>query len=275
MSLNDAETVAQKILLDPAFAKDVNKYIKRALSSKRSSNQKNMSDSKAHLIADKNSKNKVLAKNPIYPKLNNELLRQIDAIDSRANRILAKVTMGQMQKQVVNYIKHATPTEIDKISDEENATNMLINVFCKSIMIDDDVSPYHKSILRGAIKRSGLIAEHGGAYDYKEVMQLTGWSKATISTYYNSKKLLGIKIDGKLKYPAFQFNTEGMIKGLKEVIHKLLNQTDDFWSAFTFLINKNDFLPFDKPITPLAAIKKGDVKSVLGLIESRHDQSGH
>ena len=275
MSLNCAETVAQKILSDSAFAEDVNKYIKRALSSKSSAKLKSMTDSQAQLIVDKNSENKVLTKNPIYPKLNYELLRQIDAIDNRANRILAKVTMGQMHNQVVNYIKHATPAEIDKISDEKNATDMLINVFCKSIMIDDDVSPYHKSILRGSIKRTGLISEHGGAYDYKEVIQLTGWSKATISTYYNSKRLLGIKIDGKLKYPAFQFNTEGMIKGLKEVIHKLLNQTDDFWSSFTFLINKTDFLPFDKPITPLAAIKKGNTKSVLSLIESRHDQSGH
>lgn len=135
-------------------------------------------------------------------------------------------------------------------------------------------SMYRKSLLKGSKAKNGLIEEHGGVLDYNQVIQVTGWNKAVISNHLKSKKILSIKFGDETKFPAFQFDQQGMIKGLDRVINALLLQTNDFWSAFVFLLNGNDFLPYENPSTPLDAIKLGDVDLVLDLIERRYDQSG-
>jgi len=192
-----------------------------------------------------------------------------------ARKIVANLTNNDLEKRIYAYIKNISADQLNVLSERVTSPiEVAIDIFCESVAIDDTVSPYHQSLLRGAIKKKDLLKKHGGAFDYKQVAELTGWSRGSISTYFKEKKLLGIKIGGKLKYPAVQFDDSGMVNGLKTVIRALLDQVDDFWSAFLFLVNNNDYLQSDKPLSPLDVVKRGDTEIVLSLIKRRFDQGG-
>ncbi|TDR14299.1 hypothetical protein C8D91_2962 [Marinicella litoralis] len=91
-------------------------------------------------------------------------------------------------------------------------------------------------------------------------------------------ELLAISVDGKWKYPVFQFQGNVIIPGINRIIKILCSRDGMFWDACLFLLNKHDALVMDDGtcITPIEGIKSGkNIDLIASLAYGRFDQTAN
>ncbi|MFC3695589.1 hypothetical protein [Chenggangzhangella methanolivorans] len=118
-----------------------------------------------------------------------------------------------------------------------------------------------RAILRGLDHALNDLAESGGAFSLAEVQKvLGGLSRQSVDKKVKEGGLLAVPGPGnRRRYPTVQFDANGeVVGGLKEVQAAL--PTRNAWAILNFLINPQDGLGGE---TPISALQAGKVDSVV------------
>lgn len=144
----------------------------------------------------------------------------------------------------------------------------------KPSVADDAFAPdaRARAILRGVEFAHADLKEAGGAYDLSQVRKvMRGVSRQAIEKRVREGSLLAVPgPNNRRSYPTLQFNADGsVVDGLRPVRDAL--RTQNSWAILGFLINPQDALGGDRPITRLRA---GDLEPVLQAARRMGEQGG-
>jgi hypothetical protein len=122
-----------------------------------------------------------------------------------------------------------------------------------------------KSIELTEIGKQKLLETRGGCISEQEAADFLNVDSNTISVKRQNHKLLGIKIDSEFKYPLWQFNVNGILPGLDQILLLFSLEQIGTWSTLTFFIGNNKYLEsnlakYPNPIDALNAGKLSFVK---------------
>jgi hypothetical protein len=116
----------------------------------------------------------------------------------------------------------------------------------------------------GIEARDQLLTAQGGSWPVERVAKYLGLTRQAVDKRRKANKLVGLAMGrhGYL-YPSWQFNRNGTLPGLENVLGGL--HRHDPWSQVIFLLSPNDRLD---GVAPLEALRKGraeDVKIAAAL----------
>jgi len=144
----------------------------------------------------------------------------------------------------------------------------------KPSVADDAFAPdaRARAILRGLDYAHADLKEAGGAYDLLQVRKvMRGVSRQAIEKRVREGSLLAVPgPNNRRSYPTLQFSADGsVVDGLRAVRDAL--RTQNPWAILGFLINPQDALGGDRPITRLRA---GAIEPVLQAARRTGEQGG-
>lgn len=107
--------------------------------------------------------------------------------------------------------------------------------------------------------RSQMLNAEGGTFSAREVARMLNVSRPTVYNWHKQGDIVGVSYQArKLQFPAWQFERDGLLPGLNQVLHILAE--DGAWAQIGFMLNPNLRLNGD---APLDLLRRGDVDSVL------------
>lgn len=108
-----------------------------------------------------------------------------------------------------------------------------------------ELDPYAAALARNAEHRERLLMKGGGALSAERAGQVLGITRQAVDKRRANKRLLAVKQAGDWRYPAFQFEDEGLSDATKAVIETLDDPTG--WSALEFLLTPDTVLDGHAP----------------------------
>lgn len=144
----------------------------------------------------------------------------------------------------------------------------------KLLVADDAFAPdaRARAILRGLDYAHADLKEAGGAYSLAQVCTIMrGVSRQAIEKRVREGSLLAVPgPNNRRSYPTLQFNADGsVVDGLRAVREAL--RTQNPWAILGFLINPQEALAGDRPISRLRA---GALEPVLQAARRVGEQGG-
>jgi hypothetical protein len=119
------------------------------------------------------------------------------------------------------------------------------------------------AMVRGVLARETLKNEEGGAISADEAREFLGnISKTAVLDRFKKGQLLGWREtrQNAVRFPVWQFTTEGVLHGLEEVLAILrASPAVDEWGAVLFFLNKRASLNQERP---LDVLRRGDLEAV-------------
>lgn len=124
--------------------------------------------------------------------------------------------------------------------------------------------------LRGVRSRDRLLTAEGGALSVKDVAQRLHITRQAVDARRKKGKLLALNT-GRwgYAYPGWQFDDEGVLPGLEQILRALADL--DPWTQLAFMLNPNSRLG---GTSPLAEIRRGHIAKVLSAAEAYGEQGG-
>ncbi len=123
-------------------------------------------------------------------------------------------------------------------------------------------SPELKVRLRGAIAKRELLEMDGGVLAPSSVAELLHVSRQAVGHRRVAGKLLGIEGPRGYLYPAWQFDGDQTLRGIKEIFGLL--EGEDAWSTLIFFVRSNDAAGGKRP---LDLLRKGKLNAVRRAAE--------
>jgi len=174
---------------------------------------------------------------------------------------------------LVKILDELDENELDRVTQEESDVFMILELVLDGVLGKYEISSYHESRLRGALKRLHLLDEYGGYLDLNQVSSLLNLDPSHVQKLIDKKQLLSICISEKQKIPAFQFENNQIIFGLSDLLDSLHEQRLDFWGSIIFLLNPYRALFIEEKMhSPLEALKKGHLELVRNIVGNIHNQ---
>ena len=119
--------------------------------------------------------------------------------------------------------------------------------------------PLASARLRGIHARRQLLQAEGGAIQAPDVAEILGISRQAIDKRRQAGTLLALNVGGHgYRYPSWQFEHDGVLKGLERVLEVLSDH--DEWMKLAFFVNANTHLGGE---SPLRFLRRGSLESVL------------
>lgn len=196
-----------------------------------------------------------------------------EATGGRAYLVLKSTLIKRLSDEIERVIDDSSFDDIEGMSLIGANEGALVEFFRKRFLLRTPLTPSQASMLEGSKKRMEMLEVSGGLFSSEDVAGILAYKRSTVVDKLKRKELLGVKIGGAYKYPAFQFEDHNIIPGFSKVIKVLCQKDDMFWDACLFLLNPHDALFNDdgENITPLEAIKLGNANFVVKLAAGRHD----
>ena len=120
------------------------------------------------------------------------------------------------------------------------------------------LDPLAEARLRGLATRQQLLAAEGGVLSGEEVAQLLGISRQAVDKRRRTGRLLALPVGShRMAYPAWQFTTDGILRGWEEVLGDL--RQHDPWMQLAFMLSGNSGL---EGTVPVVALRRGQVAAV-------------
>jgi hypothetical protein len=138
---------------------------------------------------------------------------------------------------------------------------VLLRALSSKELLDDlkSAEPLAPALIRGIEASRRLIDEHGGALSASQVAETLGISRQMVEKRRRTGKLLAVSIGRHgYRYPAWQFETSGVLPGLEEVL-KILASHDE-WTQVAFFVTPSLRLHGKAPVDLL---RKGKLDPVL------------
>jgi hypothetical protein len=115
-----------------------------------------------------------------------------------------------------------------------------------------ELDPLAALIARGAEQKLALLQQAGGALPVSEVAKLLRISRQAVDKRRREGKLLAVPRGGDFAYPACQFEDDGVVPGLSDVLKAF--GAERAWGALAFLVTP-DAEQLDG-LSPLEALKR-------------------
>ena len=130
-----------------------------------------------------------------------------------------------------------------------------------ALRAEDSLAPAR---LRGLCFRERLLQAEGGTLSAPEVAALLGISRQAVDKRRRAGRLIGLRLGRHgYAYPAWQFETQGTLRGLERVLDELRDH--DAWMQVAFMVNANSRLDGE---SPLAVLRKGNLEPVIQAARS-------
>lgn len=111
--------------------------------------------------------------------------------------------------------------------------------------------------------RAAMLQAEGGSYSAQDIAERIGVSRQTIYNWHRKGDITGASYrDRQLKFPVWQFESNGLLAGLSEVLHILA--AGGAWTQIAFMLNPNQRLD---GMRPLDLLRRGEVQQVVGAAE--------
>ncbi|WP_395378178.1 hypothetical protein [Marinicella sp. W31] len=193
-----------------------------------------------------------------------ELKEQIDELFSRDNKLL-EVALKRSIRGLASGISKMSQDQLSEIAGSSSDTGSLSEALAKAIISDPSQSIEAKSKILGSIAKKQMIESRGGTYSTEEVMEYLTITKNTVKDKRTRLEILGIKVNKGFKYPAWQFESDTVISGLKDVLVVLTDQKHSDWSKIRFFSSDNRYLEVNLPEypCPIDALKAGKLEEVI------------
>jgi hypothetical protein len=131
------------------------------------------------------------------------------------------------------------------------------------------VDPFVEAMARGAAIKRELLNSAGGALTSSQVASALGISRQAVDKRRSRRALLAVPNgSGEYLYPACQFASDGVIRGLEDVLQSL--QIENPWTRLSVLIASAPALGGK---TILEALKSGQRKKAADLAASFGEQA--
>jgi hypothetical protein len=119
--------------------------------------------------------------------------------------------------------------------------------------------PLAPARLRGLRAKERLLSAEGGTLSAGEVSQILGITRQAVDLRRKRGKLIGLLLGRhSYAYPAWQFEPDGVLPGLEQILSELARF--DPWMQVAFMLGANDLLGGE---TPLAELRRGNVEPVV------------
>lgn len=122
-----------------------------------------------------------------------------------------------------------------------------------------------RAVARGLIVREAAKEEGGGHISAEQAARVLGISKTAVIERYKKGQLLGWREarQGAIRFPVWQFDAGGVLKGLTEVLGILSKVPSiDDWGRIMFFLNQRNSLGGKRPLDEL---RRGKVQLVKRL----------
>lgn len=154
--------------------------------------------------------------------------------------------------------KHLNPENTLEAASKSSDLDVLLFALervAKEVFLDD---PMAEARIRGLKATRKLMKLIGPMISTTEASETLGISKTAVTKKVKLGKLIGLRQNGSLKYPVWQFKDGEVLKGLGEVIEEL--DDDSQWVRVRFFSTPNSMLG---NICPLEKLQDGDLDDVL------------
>lgn len=177
-----------------------------------------------------------------------------DAKDTEYLSLLNDLSTDE-QELIINMLKQLHRTSEKAVPSTENTLveTLTGHTFSQKEQIELEI----KSLFKYFQQRRHLLE---GALTASQVGELLGNSRQTSHDRVKAHTLLGVRDNGALRFPAWQFDPkgpDGVIDGLPEVLKTL--QISDF-AKLNWLVRSSPFLD---GLTPVQALKQGQKERVI------------
>jgi hypothetical protein len=153
-----------------------------------------------------------------------------------------------------------SPSSLQSASAAQSDLQVLIRALQDPAILQElrREDPLIEARLRGLEAREQLLAAEGGVMSAEEVARFLRVSRQAVDKRRKAGKLIGLQAGrhGYL-YPAWQFDREGTLAGLEQVLSEL--QHHDPWMQAVFMLSPNQRLGGR---TPLQDLRRGRVEEV-------------
>lgn len=179
-----------------------------------------------------------------------------DAFLARANTAIARLVARMPKEALVEAL--TAPTDVGAIARLLGRADLAGPAVA-------DIDPLVPAIARGVEHRRALRAAAGGLLSAAEAGALLAISRQAVDKRRRAGSLLAVREGADWKYPACQFDTAtgSVIAGVAEVVAGLEGQGP--WVTLDFLLAADDALG---GLSPIAALRAGDVAAVLRLVRA-------
>lgn len=115
-----------------------------------------------------------------------------------------------------------------------------------------------KAIRRGELAKKRFLFKEGGTLSSREACETLNCSYKDLVEMRKNGHIIGIEVDGKYVYPAWQFVDGEILSGLGKVLSELEN--DGIWTIMIFMLTGDRRLDGK---TPLEMLRQGEVDQVV------------
>ena len=131
------------------------------------------------------------------------------------------------------------------------------------------VDPFVEAMAHGAAVKRKLLESSGGGLTSSQVAAALGITRQAVDKRRSRRALLAVASgSGEYLYPACQFTAKGVIPGFEEVLRSFRIQ--NHWTQLSVLLAP---APALRGKTILAALKAGEIKKAIGIVESFGEQA--
>ena len=117
---------------------------------------------------------------------------------------------------------------------------------------------------RGAETRTQLLGAEGGTLTVREVAERLGTVQRAVEERRRAGRLLAFPMRRvRYVYPAWQFESHGLVPGFEEALMAL--ETPNPWVRAAFFLARNIYLD---GVSPLAALRRGHGADVLRVAQA-------
>jgi hypothetical protein len=118
--------------------------------------------------------------------------------------------------------------------------------------------PLAAARLRGAEARRALLESEGGWLAPEDVARLLHISRQAVEKRAQRGRLFALPLGARTVFPAFQFDAEGVINGVEEVLGAF--DVADPWMRAQFMLTGDPRLGGERPIE---ALRRGEIGAVV------------
>lgn len=187
-----------------------------------------------------------------------------------ADSTTASAAIELVQRRVLALIERIPTDHLKRLAGQDD-WNLMSGLADPEILASSRPTARDKARERGRSFKAQLL-ERYPTWAVSEVVEHKGVKAPSLNKRVNRGTLIAVRIEGDLRFPAFQFDNSsptGEIPGLSEVLSEM--QLSSPWIRFSWFVSPNERLGGDSPVD---ALKDGRKDAVLMVARGVGVQGG-
>ncbi|MCF6317667.1 MAG: hypothetical protein L3J83_00050 [Proteobacteria bacterium] len=181
---------------------------------------------------------------------------------------LRKIIATRISRDLIDTINLVDSERAFEIASSATDRESLIKLMASNLLESSELSISEKSKLLGIKAQNRMLEFRGGVMEASDVAAILCVERQTVNDKRKRNELMAVNINGRYKYPAWQFVERKILGGLKKVLKELSN--NDEWMILRFFIGDNDYLKANNPehACVIDALKVNKVDEVLNAAKA-------